>query len=147
MTGVQTCALPIYLEIESLDWGTFYADVSAGRFQIFGLSWVGLKLPDIFRQAFHSTAVPPAGVNRGGYQSRVVDRLIEQAENAADGARRRALYHALERRLLYDLPYVPLWFEDQTVIMRANIDGYHTDTDGNFDALAATHRVSPHATR
>ena len=140
----QLAAVGIDLQIESLDWATLYADIAAGRVEVYGLSWVGLQLPDIFRQAFHSSALPPHGLNRARYQVVEVDRLIEAAEHSTDSARRRQLYHAIERRLLYDFPYVPLWFEDQTVVMRDVIEGYHTDADGNFDALADTRRVSAH---
>ncbi len=135
------------LVIDSLDWGTFYADVGAGRFQLYGLSWVGLKLPDIYRQAFHSASLPPAGLNRGHYAEVDLDRLIEAAEAEGDMARRRLLYHAIARRLLYAAPYVPLWFETQTAVLRADIEGYAVDADGSFDALANVHRVTAHGQR
>jgi len=69
----QLAAVGIDLVIESHDWGTFYGDVTRGRFQLYGLSWVGLALPDIYRQAFHSSALPPAGANRGAYREAAVD--------------------------------------------------------------------------
>ncbi len=141
----QLAEVGIDLVIDSLDWGTFYGDVGAGRFEIYGLSWVGLKLPSIFRQAFHSAARPPAGLNRGYYHQAETDALIEAAEGEQAAARQRLLYHAIERRLLYDLPYVPLWFETQTAVLRADIDGYAIDADGSFDGLATVHRVSPDA--
>lgn len=139
----QLAAVGITLDIQSYDWGTFYGDVTHGRFQVYGLSWVGLRLPDIFRHAFHSTSVPPAGANRGRYASERADRLIEQAEQAGERAARVAAYHALEAHLLYDLPYVPLWFEDQLVVTRSDIAGYRTDGAGSFDALAETSRKPP----
>lgn len=51
----------------------------AGGFQLFLLSWVGIRLPDIFRSAFHSASVPPAGANRGRYASGEADLLNEEA--------------------------------------------------------------------
>ena len=139
----QLAAVGITLDIQSYDWGTFYGDVTHGRFQLYGLSWVGLRLPDIFRHAFHSASVPPTGANRGRYASARADRLIEQAERTAERAARIAAYHALEEHLLYDLPYVPLWFEDQLVVTRSDIAGYSTDGAGSFDALAETTRKAP----
>jgi peptide/nickel transport system substrate-binding protein len=139
----QLAAAGIDLRIQSLDWGTFYGDIKEGRFELYGLSWVGLELPDIFRHAFHSASVPPRGANRGRYRAAAMDRLIEAAEREPDPARRVPHYHAIAERLLYDLPYVPLWYEDQTVVMRDDIAGYHTDADGTFDALATTVRVAP----
>ena len=57
------------LAVRSYDWGTFFGDVEAGRFEIYGLTWVGVRTPDIFRYAFHSASVPPDGANRGRYRS------------------------------------------------------------------------------
>ena len=141
----QLADVGVDLDIQSLDWGTFYGDIKSGRFQVYSLSWVGLKLPDIFRHAFHSAAIPPVGANRGRYREPATDRLIEAAERADDRGERVALYHALQERLMYDLPYVPLWFEDQLLVMRGDVVGYSTDVDGNFDALAGTSKVESRA--
>jgi peptide/nickel transport system substrate-binding protein len=136
----QLAAVGIDLDIVSYDWGTFYGDVSRGRFQLYGLSWVGLRLPDVFRYAFHSDSRPPAGANRGHYRSTRVDALIEGAERAATRAERVGLYRTIAAALIDDLPYLPLWFEDQLVIVRDDIEGYTTDATGSFDALGATER-------
>ncbi|MEQ8659362.1 MAG: ABC transporter substrate-binding protein, partial [Gammaproteobacteria bacterium] len=40
----QLAAVGITLAVQSYDWGTFYGDVAQGRFQLYGLSWVGLRL-------------------------------------------------------------------------------------------------------
>ena len=141
----QLDAVGIDLDIVSYDWGTFYGDVSHGRFQLYGLSWVGLRLPDVFRYAFHSTSRPPAGANRGHYRSARLDGLVERAERAGARAARVRLYHEIAALLLDDLPYVPLWFEDQLVIMRDDIEGYATDASGSFDALATATRRPRHA--
>ncbi|MCB1747019.1 MAG: ABC transporter substrate-binding protein [Gammaproteobacteria bacterium] len=141
----QLDAVGIDLDIVSYDWGTFYGDVSHGRFQLYGLSWVGLRLPDVFRYAFHSTSRPPAGANRGHYRSARLDGLVERAERAGARAARVGLYHEIAALLLDDLPYVPLWFEDQLVIMRDDIEGYATDASGSFDALATATRRPRHA--
>lgn len=139
----QLAQAGIDVDIRSLDWGTFYGDVKRGRFEAYTLSWVGLELPDIFRYAFHSASVPPRGANRGRYADAQADRLIEAAEREPVRARRVPIYHALQERLLYDLPYVPLWFEDQLVVMRDDIVGYTTREDGHFDALVGTQRSEP----
>jgi peptide/nickel transport system substrate-binding protein len=80
----EVAEVGVVLKIQSYDWGTFYADIKAGRFELYGLSWVGLQLPDIFRYAFHSASVPPTGANRGRYSSTEVDALIEAAEASSD---------------------------------------------------------------
>ena len=138
----QLADVGIDVRIASYDWGTFYADIKAGRFQMYSLSWVGLKQPDIFRYVFHSGSVPPAGANRGRYSAPDVDAMIEAAEATADLGERAGWYARLHRRLLEDLPYVPLWYEDNIVIMRGSIAGYDTTIDGHYDALRHVTRVA-----
>lgn len=128
----------IRVRIRSLDWGTFFGDVKAGRFQLYGLTWVGIRIPDIFRYAFHSASVPPDGANRGRYSSSEADSLIEGARSASDLAEQAGHYRSLQERLHADLPYAPLWFEDQVLAARADVRGYELAADGNYDALEWT---------
>ena len=129
----------IHTLIQSLDWGTFYGDIKAGRFQMYSLAWVGIKTPDIFRYAFHSQSFPPHGANRGRFMSPMADTLIEQAEASQDLQRKKKWYQQLQAYLLATLPYVPLWFEDHVFVARQEIEGYTISPDGNFDGLLTTH--------
>lgn len=125
MMQAQMREAGIEVEIRSLDWGTFFDDVKHGKFQLYGLTWVGIKTPEIYRLAFHSTSVPPAGANRGRLQDALLDGLIEKRD--WPGATQRI--HEL-------LPYVPLWYEGQFAAMRSSVQGYAPAPDGNWDALA-----------
>jgi peptide/nickel transport system substrate-binding protein len=137
----QLGEIGIEVDLRSYDWGTFYGDIKAGNFQMYSLSWVGVKLPEIYRYAFHSTALPPLGANRGFFVDAFADRLIEQAEAADSAAEQLDPLHALQRRLLETLPYVPLWYEDHVFIARSDIRGYRIAPDGNYDSLATVRRV------
>jgi peptide/nickel transport system substrate-binding protein len=123
------------VQVKSYDWGTFFGDVKAGRFQLYGLTWVGVRTPDIFRYAFHSASVPPDGANRGRYRSRQADWLIDTARAEPDLALQAVLYREIQRQLLADLPYIPLWYEDQVLAARRNLSGYRLAPDGNYDGL------------
>ena len=123
------------VSIHSHDWGTFYGDIKTGRFQMYSLAWVGLKTPDIFRQAFHSRFVPPQGVNRGHYADSSTDHLIDKIEDTIQRTEQQTLYHHLQERLLQTLPYVPLWYEDHFALSSKDIQGYTLQVDGNFDGL------------
>ena len=130
----------INLEIRSFDWGTFYSDIKAGRFQLFSLSWVGIKGTDIFRYVFHSDSMPPKGANRGRYQSAAVDALIEAAESTEDIVERKRLLAELQQIIHDELPYVPLWYENNTAIVSDRITGFELSSDGNFLSLAHTRK-------
>jgi peptide/nickel transport system substrate-binding protein len=114
----------IDLEIRSLDWGTFFADVKAGNFQFFGLTWVGIKTPEIYTKAFGSTNFPPNGFNRGKYADVELDKLLENED-----------WPAATARIHEQLPYIPLWYEGQFAAMQKNIHNYSPKPDGNWDNL------------
>ncbi|NOX76315.1 MAG: ABC transporter substrate-binding protein [Gammaproteobacteria bacterium] len=133
----QLKAVGIDVDLRSYDWGTFYGDIKAGNFQMFSLSWVGIKSPDIFRYVFHSDAVPPNGANRGRFRDPVSDRLIEAAGVAGSQQAQARGFRRLQARLLEQLPYVPLWYEDHVFAMRPGVEGYSVGKDGNFDGLVA----------
>ncbi|WP_462320609.1 ABC transporter substrate-binding protein [Halochromatium sp.] len=139
----QLAEVGIHLKIESYDWGTFFGDIKAGRFQLFGLTWVGIRLPDIFRYVFHSASTPPSGANRGRYLSPEADRLIDAARREPDLNRQAQRYRSLQGLLHQDLPYLPLWYEDQVAALREGLTGYQLAPDGNYDGLATIERALP----
>jgi peptide/nickel transport system substrate-binding protein len=126
----QMAPAGIDLEIRSLDWGTFFEDVKQGQFQLFGLTWVGIKTPEIYAKAFGSNFVPPKGFNRGRYKDAVLDDLIAK-EN----------WPAVTMRIHQQLPYIPLWYEGQFAATRNTITHYVPQADGNWDGLAQIQRV------
>ena len=93
--------------------------------ELYGLTWVGIRTPEIYRLAFHSQSVPPLGANRGRLQDAALDHLIEGQDWPAATVRIDAL-----------LPYVPLWYEGQFAAMNQQITGYAPAPDGNWDGLA-----------
>jgi peptide/nickel transport system substrate-binding protein len=131
----------IDVDLRSYDWGTFYGDIKAGNFQMFSLSWVGIKTPDIFRYVFHSQSLPPNGANRGRFRDAAVDQLIDVADSASSQAEQARAYREIEARLLQQLPYVPLWYEDHVFVSRQGIAGYTLTLDGNFDGLNSVQRL------
>ncbi len=114
----------IDLEIRSLDWGTFFEDVKQGNFQLFGLTWVGIKTPEIYAKAFGSQSFPPNGFNRGRYADADLDKLLANED-----------WPAATARIHQQLPYIPLWYEGQFAAMQKNITNYVPKPDGNWDDL------------
>jgi peptide/nickel transport system substrate-binding protein len=131
----QLKAVGIEVELRSYDWGTFFGDIKGGNFQLYSLSWVGIRTPDIFSYIFGSGSLPPAGANRGRYASKRVDRLLKQAETAETLKRQAAFYHRIQQQLHQDLPYLPLWYEAQVSVSNQRISGYRLMKDGNYDGL------------
>ena len=120
----------IDLEIRSLDWGTFFEDVKQGNFQLFGLTWVGIKTPEIYNKAFGSQSFPPNGFNRGRYVDAKLDKLLTNED-----------WPAATKRIQAQLPYIPLWYEGQLTAMQKNISHYAPKPDGNWDDLKTVTRT------
>jgi len=121
----QMAPAGIQLEIRSLDWGTFFEDVKQGQFQLYGLTWVGIKTPEIYAKAFGSQYFPPNGFNRGRYSDAELDDLLSKED-----------WPAATQRIHAQLPYIPLWYEGQFAAYRNTVKGYQLQADGNWDGLA-----------
>lgn len=140
--GLQLKTAGLQLKIESFEWGTFYGDLNAGRFQLALLKWVGAIDPDIYRLAFHSEEHPPKGRNRGFYKNVVLDKLLDQGASVMDRERRRLIYNQVQKMIQEDLVFIPLWHEDQITVARKNILNYDLSDNGDFVYLMKIIKVN-----
>src|ERR1700710_892172 len=98
-------AAGIDLQLRSAEFGTFYADITRGVFQMYILRWIGSNEdPDIFRYAYDSASFPPKGGNRGRYANPRLDVLLRQAAEESDQQKRRLIFVEVQRILAEDLP-------------------------------------------
>ncbi len=126
----------IALDIRSFEFATFFADVTHGAFQLYGLRWIGgNEDPDIFEYAFHSAKFPPNGANRGYYSNPKVDGLIDQARREVDPAVRKRLYAELQTILAEELPYIDLWYLDNVLVHNRRVRKLQLNPAGNYDFL------------
>ncbi len=123
------------MEIRSLEWATFFSDVKKGNFQLFSLRWVGASEPAFLYELFHSSKIPPHGLNRVQYRNAQMDRLLERAQLEANPQRRRALYQQVHRLLLRELPYIPLWHRNNVAVLKRELAGYRAHPSGGFEFL------------
>jgi peptide/nickel transport system substrate-binding protein len=131
----QLAAAGIGVDVRTYEWATFYEDLKAGRFQIVVSNWTDISDPDVYRLRFHSAAMPPAGLNRGGYRSAEADRLIEAGAAASDIVLRRQVYGRLQEVLAADRPYVVLWHRDVIAILGARVGGFELLSGADFRPL------------
>jgi peptide/nickel transport system substrate-binding protein len=132
----QLRAAGIRLEIRSAEFGTFYADVTKGAFQIYALRWIGSNEdPDIFRYAYGSGSFPPKGGNRGRYSNPRVDALVAEASASSDRAVRKKDYVEVQRILAEELPGIPLWYPNNELVHTRRIVSVRPRASGNFDFL------------
>jgi peptide/nickel transport system substrate-binding protein len=128
----------IDLELRSNEFATFYADITRGNFQLYTLRWVGANNdPDFFEYAFGSKKIPPAGANRGRYRNPELDTLVERARLEPDRDKRRAIYSEVQQIIARDLPYLPLWFQDNISVHRRRVEDVHLGAGGDYEFIAA----------
>ena len=135
----------IALDIRSFEFATFFADVTHGEFQLYGLRWIGgNEDPDIFEYAFHSAKFPPNGANRGYYSNPRVDALIDQARRQVDPKLRKPMYAQVQRILAEELPYIDLWYLDNVLVHNKRVRNLQLNPAGNYDFLR-TAELAPSA--
>ena len=137
----QLRSVGIELNIRSAEFGTFYADVTHGAFQMYILKWVGSNEDgDIYRYMYSSESFPPKGANRGHYVNARVDALLakaaaESGPEAEVWVGRMEDYAQVQQILSEELPTIPLWFPDNVVVHTRRLQGVVSRGDGNFDFL------------
>ncbi|MDB4040201.1 ABC transporter substrate-binding protein [Methylophilaceae bacterium] len=129
----QFDSIGIKLIIKSLDWGTYFKDIQAGKFQLYGLTWVGIRNPEIYEKIFNSKLIPPEGLNRAGYSNQETDALITNAKESN-------LWNKVIKKINADNAFMPLWFEGNFAAFNNNISGYYIHTDGSWDALTTVRK-------
>ncbi|MFN8005645.1 MAG: ABC transporter substrate-binding protein [Terriglobia bacterium] len=126
----------IAVDLRSYEFGTFYADIVRGNFQMYSLRWIGGNNdPDLFERAFHSREIPPQGYNRGRYKNAEVDRLIDFARQETSQEKRRMAYSAIQKILADELPYISLWYLDTVCLYNRRLSNLELSPAGNFDFL------------
>jgi peptide/nickel transport system substrate-binding protein len=135
MIAHQLEAVGIGVRVEPYEWGKFYGDIKNGNFQIYSLSWSLLTEPDMFYDICHSSQFAPNGVNRDRYSNPKVDGLVSEARVSMDREKRKALYDEVQKIVLEDLPYIPLWYEKNIVVYRDDLAGVRIRPDGDLHTL------------
>lgn len=129
----QVRAAGIDLQLKQNEFGTFYADVTKGAFQIYVLRWVGSNEdPDIFRYAYSSAMMPPRGGNRGKYNNGQIDALIAAGASTTETAKRSKTYLRSQQLLADEEPTLVLWSPDNIVVHTRRVRGVAPSSSGSF---------------
>jgi len=84
--------------------------------------------PDAYREHF----MTGGGRNFMGYSNPEYDRLAQRAATLRDVAERKQIYRRLQEMIVTDLPYINLFNEQKTTVIRAGWSGFNTEPEG-FD--------------
>jgi ABC-type transport system substrate-binding protein len=134
----QLKKIGIKVIIEPMEWGRFKQDVENGRVQMWSLSWIGFKDPDIFRYAFASESFPPNGGNRGRYHNKALDKLVGKGILTQAFSERKKIYDQVQQIINDELPYIFLWHEKNFAVVQKSIQGFELYQDGRLFSLIKT---------
>lgn len=132
MIAHQLEKVGIGVRVEPYEWGTFFRDVKNGNFQMYTLSWVSVSEPDILYDISHSSQMPPVGLNRDRYKNPEVDELVTRARVTLDPEKRREIYFRVQKILLDELPYIPLWYEKNIIVYQKGLSGVSLRPDASY---------------
>lgn len=124
----------ISVRVEPHEWGKFYNDVKDGNFQLYSLSWVGLNEPDMFYDVCHSSQMAPNGLNRSRYDNPAIDKLVEEGRMEQSRDKRSSYYSAVQRILLDDMPFAPMWYEKNIIVYHKGLQNVDAWLDGSYRA-------------
>jgi len=104
MVGIPTSAKP-------MAFGALIQQVKGRhQFDSFILGYGRLDIdPDWVKNFFHSNNDKARGWNMSGYKNPDFDRISEESANALDREKRRKLIWEMQKMILRDVPYIPLY--------------------------------------
>ena len=138
--GEQLRQVGIGLQVQSFEFGTFFDDVKAGRYQLASMQTAAIAEPDFFYTYFHSERIPtPARKhlhNRWRFRNPRVDSLVEAGRREVRQERRKEIYAEVQTILAEELPIIPLWHEHNIVVRNRSVHGFQILPNGRFSSLA-----------
>ena len=130
----QLAKVGIDLSIKTLDWGTYFQDIQSGNFQLYGLTWVGIRSPEIYEKIFSSDFTPPRGLNRGKYSDLSMDIYINNAKINND-------WSPVILEVSKKIGSMPLWYEGNFSAYRENIKDFIIYPNGSWDGLMSAKKI------
>lgn len=126
--AAQLGEVGIEVEVRAFEFGTFFADIKRGNYQIATMQTTAITEPDFYYAYFHSSRIPrpenPHDNNRWRFRNARIDELTADGRSTADRGRRLAIYSEVQQLLSRELPVIPLWHEDNVAVMNVDVDGY-----------------------
>ena len=98
--------------------------VDNGRVAFFAKSWLG-DYPDAenYLALFYSPNFSPAGPDKTHFKSAAYDQLYDEARRTQNVAKRTALYQAMDRIVVEEVPVISLYYDEVVRLTQNNVRG------------------------
>ena len=118
----------IEMQIEQLLQATLISKQENGEFPFWRASWGADYFdPENFMALFYSKNITPNGPNRVGYKNPKVDELYEKSLKETDNAARMKIYDEIQKIVIEDAAWLPLYYNEQIYLLSKNIEGFYID--------------------
>ncbi len=114
--------LGVEVKIQQAEAGTFFSDIDQGRYQMFHLGWI-MDYPDpenILDLLFYSTSRQ----NNTAYNNPAIDDQLEAARTETNTETRFEIYRDVERTLLQDAVWMPMFYDVAHVLVKPYVKGF-----------------------
>ena len=119
-------------EIDQVEFNVMLEQQRKGQFQMTTGRWVGGNQDPIYLyDLFHTTGYQ----NRGKYSNAEVDQILTEAVATFDRAQAKELYTRAQEIISREAPQFPLWYVDQVVVARKNVQNLKVPVDGDWRYL------------
>jgi peptide/nickel transport system substrate-binding protein len=122
----QLRTVGINARLEQFDQTTWFRRMGEGNFDISCYFTRYGPDPDSFREHFATGG----GRNFMGFSNPEVDRIALQASTMRDNAARRPIYHRIQEIVTQQLPYINLFDEQKTTLVRQGWRGFSIEEEG-----------------
>jgi oligopeptide transport system substrate-binding protein len=119
--------LGVHITIAQMEVKTLYQNQQSHNFTIGFSGWLADYADP---NTFLSTMVTDCGNNYAGWSNKEYDKLIDEASNTADNAKRFEIFQKAEAILLSDTPLVPLYVQPNVYAISPNVKGWTTTLAG-----------------
>ena len=120
--GMWKDNLGVDVTVRQTESATFFQDLRDGDFQMFEVGWVADYVdPENFLKV---KLYGESKDNESKYRNPEVDRLLEQADTEQDTAERLALYQQAEQIIVNDVPWIPLFHDEYSVLIKPYVKDY-----------------------
>lgn len=114
--------LGVEVKIQQAESATFFSDIDQGRYQMFHLGWI-MDYPDpedVLDVLFYSKSKQ----NNSRYSDPVVDQKLEAARTERDTEKRLALYRDVEKKLIDDAAWIPMFFDTTHALVKPYVKNF-----------------------
>jgi len=142
--AAQLAEIGITVELHSYEFGTFFADIKKGNYQLASMQTNAITSADWYYTYFNSARIPtdkdPDANNRWRYRNADVDRWTIDGRAELDPVKQKALYSQVQKQIAEDVPVIPLWHEDNIVLSNKTIENFRITPTARLDGLVGVEK-------